>query len=258
MNKFPVSLLRQLLGCMQDGLSIRVTAQKLGISKSSVSLLSQTALSHGGGANVAELIQFPDTQLLETFYPSTTRAYQEPDWVEVHKKPAAMSHSNCCTTPISHKSSDVHTPTPPFVTATPSGGKPTALAYPTAMSKPSPVSAWRSTSPETTLSGLIQTVRYNVRGCLSRCCRTATSPTLRPFPMRSNRTGSTAPFTHSNTSEERRRSLSWTMQRHSSSTRAGTRAKYSRQCALCATTRTSSHGPVRLVDPRRRTESRPV
>ena len=86
MNKFPVSLLRQLLGCMQDGLSIRVTAQKLGISKSSVSLLSETALSHGGGANVAELIQLPDMQLLETFYPSTTKAYQELDWVEVHKK----------------------------------------------------------------------------------------------------------------------------------------------------------------------------
>lgn len=32
MNKFPVSLLRQLLCCMQDGLSIRVKAQKLGIS----------------------------------------------------------------------------------------------------------------------------------------------------------------------------------------------------------------------------------
>ena len=96
-----------------------------------------------------------------------------------------MSHSNCCTTPISHKSSDVHTPTPPFVAATPSGGKPTALAYLTAMSKPSLVSAWRLTSPATTSSGLIRTVRYNVRGCLSRCCRTATSPTLRPFPMRS-------------------------------------------------------------------------
>lgn len=51
-----------------------------------MSLLSQTALSHGGGANVAELIQLPDTQLLETFYPSTTKAYQKPDWVEVHKK----------------------------------------------------------------------------------------------------------------------------------------------------------------------------
>ena len=86
MNKFPVSLLRQLLGCVQDGLSIRVTAQKLGISKSSVSFLSQTALSHGGRAKVAELIQLPDTQLLETFYPPTTKAYQEPDWVEVHKK----------------------------------------------------------------------------------------------------------------------------------------------------------------------------
>ena len=53
MNKFPVSLLRQLHGCMQDGLSIRVTAQKLGISKSSVSFLSQTALSHGGIAKWA-------------------------------------------------------------------------------------------------------------------------------------------------------------------------------------------------------------
>ena len=48
-------------------------------------LFSQTALSHGG-AKVAELIQLPDTQLLETFYPPTTKAYQEPDWVEVHKK----------------------------------------------------------------------------------------------------------------------------------------------------------------------------
>ena len=86
MNKFPVSLLQQLLGSLQDGLSIRVTAQKVGISKSSVSFLSQTALSHGGGAKVAELIQLPDTQLLETFYLPTTKAYQEPDWVEVHKK----------------------------------------------------------------------------------------------------------------------------------------------------------------------------
>lgn len=53
MNKFPVYLLRQLLNCMQDGLSIRVTAQKLGIFQSSVSLLFQTALSHGGGAKVS-------------------------------------------------------------------------------------------------------------------------------------------------------------------------------------------------------------
>lgn len=51
-----------------------------------MSFLSQTALSHGGRAKVAELIQLPDTQLLETFYPPTTKAYQEPDWVEVHKK----------------------------------------------------------------------------------------------------------------------------------------------------------------------------
>ena len=79
MNKFLVSLLRQLLGCMQDGLSIRVTAQKLWISRSSVSFLSQTALSHGGGTKVAELIQLPDTQLMETFYPPTPKAFQEPD-----------------------------------------------------------------------------------------------------------------------------------------------------------------------------------
>lgn len=86
MNKFPVPFLRQLFGCMQDGLSIRVTAQKLGISKSSVNHLSQTALSHSCGARVAELLQLPDTQLLDTFCPPTTKAYQEPDWVEVHKK----------------------------------------------------------------------------------------------------------------------------------------------------------------------------
>ena len=71
---------------MQDGLSIRVTAQKLGISQSSVSHLFQTPLSHSGSAKVAELLQLPNTQLLETFYPPTTKAYQEPDWVEVHKK----------------------------------------------------------------------------------------------------------------------------------------------------------------------------
>ncbi len=35
---------------------------------------------------MAELIQLPDTQLLETFYPPPTKAYQELDWVEVHKK----------------------------------------------------------------------------------------------------------------------------------------------------------------------------
>lgn len=35
---------------------------------------------------VSHLRQLPDTQLLETFYPSTTKAYQEPDGVEVHKK----------------------------------------------------------------------------------------------------------------------------------------------------------------------------
>lgn len=115
-----------------------------------------------------------------------------------------MPRSNCCTTPISHKSSDVHTPTLPFVAATPSGAEPTALAYPTATSKSSPVSAWRLTSPATTSSGLILTVTYNVCGCLSRCCRTATSLTLRLFPMRSNRAGFPASFTQSNTSVERR------------------------------------------------------
>lgn len=113
-----------------------------------------------------------------------------------------MSRSNCCTTPISHKSSDAHTPTLPFVAVTLSGGKPMALVYPMATSKSSPVRAWRLISPETTSSRLIRTVRYNVRGCLSRCCHTATSPTLRPFPMRSNRSGSLASFTHSNTSAD--------------------------------------------------------
>ena len=236
MNKFPVSLLRQLLGCMQDGLSIRVTAQKLGISKSSVSHLSQTALSHGGSAKVAELLQLPDTQLLETLSPSTTKAYQEPDWVEVHKK---LARRNVTFKLLydAYKSQVVRRPYTytSFCRRCSECGKPTALAYPTAMSKPFPVSAWRLTSPATASSGLIRTVRYNVRGCLSRCCRTATSPTLRPFPMRSNRAGSPASFTHSNTSAARRRSLSWTMQRHSSSTRAGTRAKCSRRYVPCAT-----------------------
>ena len=70
---------------MQDSRTICLTAQELGIPKSSVSFLFQTALSHGE-AKVAESIQLPDMQLLETFYPPTTKAYQEPDWVEVHKK----------------------------------------------------------------------------------------------------------------------------------------------------------------------------
>lgn len=93
-----------------------------------------------------------------------------------------MSRSNCCMTPISHKSSDAHTPTLPFVAVTQSGGKPTALAYPTATSKSSPVSAWKLTSLETTSSGLIRTVTYNVLGCSFHCCCTATSPAPIPFP----------------------------------------------------------------------------
>lgn len=70
---------------MQNSRTICVTAQKLGIPKSTVSFLFQMALSHGE-AKVAESIQLPDTQLLETFYTPTTKGYQEPDWVEVHKK----------------------------------------------------------------------------------------------------------------------------------------------------------------------------
>ena len=70
---------------MQNSRTICVTAQKLGIPKSTVSFLFQMALSHGE-AKVAESIQLPDTQLMETFYPPTTKAYQEPDWVGVHKK----------------------------------------------------------------------------------------------------------------------------------------------------------------------------
>lgn len=70
---------------MQNSRTICVTAQKLGIPKSTVSFVFQTALSHGE-AKVAESIQLPDTQLLETFYPPTTKADKELDGVEVHKK----------------------------------------------------------------------------------------------------------------------------------------------------------------------------
>lgn len=169
-----------------------------------------------------------------------------------------MSRSNRCTTPYKSQVVRHATPTLPFVAVTQSGGKPTALAYPTATYKPSPVSAWWLTSLETTLSGLIRTVTNNVCGYLSQCCRTATSLTLRPSPTRCNRAGSPASFTHSNTSAARRRSSLWTMQKHSSSTRAGTRAKYNRRYAPCATTMTSSRGRVSPVVLSRKTESRPV
>ena len=176
MNKFPVPLLRQLLGSMQDGLSIRVTAQKLGISKSSVSFLSQTALSHGGSAKVDELESIARHAAIGDFLPADHEGVPRTRLGRSSQKnwPVGMSRSNCCTTPISHKSSDAHTPTLPFVAVTQSGGKPTALAYPTATSKSSPVNAWRLTSPATTSSGLILTVTYNVRGCFSRCYRTET------------------------------------------------------------------------------------
>lgn len=163
-----------------------------------------------------------------------------------------MSRSNRCTTPYKSQVVRHATPTLPFVAVTQSGGKPTALSYPTATYKPSPVSAWWLTSPPPTLSGLIRTVTNNECGCLSRFCRTAISLTLRPFPMRSNRAGSPASVTHSNNSAARRRSSSWTMQRHSSSTRAGTRAKCSRRCAPCATTMTSNRGRVGPVVPSRK------
>jgi hypothetical protein len=152
MNKFPVSLLRQLLDSMQDGLSIRVTAQKLGISESSVSFLSQTALSHGGGAKVAELIQLPDTQLLETFYPPTAKAYQEPDWVEVHKKLARRN----VTLKLLYDAYKLQVVRRAYTYTSfcrrYTECKPTALAYPTATYKSSPVSAWKLTSPAATSS----------------------------------------------------------------------------------------------------------
>mgnify|MGYP005887635387 CR=1 FL=1 len=259
MNKFPVSLLRQLLGCMQDGLSIRVTAQKLGISKSSVSLLSQTALSHGGGANVAELIQLPDTQLLETFYPSTTKAYQEPDWVEVHKK---LARRNVTLKLLydAYKSQVVRRP----------------YTYTSFCRR---YSEWRQTNGLGVPNGNVQAIpgermeidfagdnlKWIDPNCEVQCARLfiAVLPYsnltyAEAFPNEKQRAGSPASFTHSNASAERRRSLSWTMQRRSSSIQAGTRAKYIRRYVPCATTMTLSHERVCLVAPSKKTKSRPV
>ena len=238
---------------MQDGLSIRVTAQKLGIPKSSVSFLSQTALSHGGSAKVDELIHLPDTQLLETFYPPTTKAYQEPDWVEVHKK-LARRNATLKLPYDAYKSQVVRRP----------------YTYTSFCRR---YSEWRQTNGnvqaipdkrmEIDFAG--DNLKWIDPNCEVQRARLfiAVLPYSNPtyaeaFPNEKQQSWISGIFTLSNTSAARRRSLSWTMQRHSSSTRAGTRAKYSRQCALCATTMTSSHAPVSLAVPSRRTESRPV
>lgn len=243
---------------MQNSRTICVTAQKLGIPKSTVSFLFQMALSHGE-AKVAQSIQLPDTQLLETFYPPTTKAYQEPDWVEVHKKLARRNVTLKLLYDI-YKSQVVRC----------------AYTYTSFCRR---YSEWRQTNGLGVPNGNVQVIpgesmeidfagdnlKWIDPNCDVQRARLfiAVLPYsnltyVRLFPMRSNRGGSPASFTHSNTSAVRRRSASWTMQRHSSSTRAGTRAKCSRRSAPCATTMTSSRGRVSPVVPSRKTESRPV
>lgn len=259
MNKFPVPLLRQLLGCMQDGLSIRVTAQKLWISKSSVSLLSQTALSHGGGAIEAELLQLTDTQLLETSYPPTTKAYQELDWVEVHKK-LARRNATLKLLYDAYKSQVVR------------------RAY-TYTSFCRSYSEWRQANGLGVHNGNVQAIPGermeidfggdNIKWIDPNCDVQRARLLIAVLPY-SNLT-----YAEAFPNEKQQswisgivhaleyfgrtpRSSLWTMQRHSSNTRAGTRAKYSRRCAPCATTMTSSRGRVSPVVSSRKTESRPV
>ena len=80
------SHLRQLLNCNQEGLSVRITAQKLGISKSAVSHLSHVALSYGGIEKLVQLSTLSNVRLLDRFYPPNVKTQQEPDWADIHKK----------------------------------------------------------------------------------------------------------------------------------------------------------------------------
>lgn len=256
MNKFPVSLLRQLLGCM---LSIRITAQKLGIPKSSVSFLFQTALSHGG-AKVAELIQLPDTQLLETFYPPTTKEYREPDWVEAHKK-LARRNVTLKLMYDAYKSQVVRR----------------AYTYTSFCRR---YAEWWQANGLGVPNGNVQDIpgeRMEIYFAgdnlkwIDRNCDVQRARLFIAVLPYSNLT-----YAEASPNEKQQSWISGIvhaleyfggtsqvlvmdkMQRHSSSTRAGTRAKCSRRSAPCATTMTSSRGRVSPVVPSIKTESRPV
>ena len=86
MKKVSASHLRQLLNCIQEGLSVRTTTQKLGIPKSAVSHLSHVALSYGGIQELVQLSTLSDVRLLDHFYPPNVKTHLEPDWADIHKK----------------------------------------------------------------------------------------------------------------------------------------------------------------------------
>lgn len=237
---------------MQNSRTICVTAQKLGIPKSTVSFLFQMALSHGE-AKVAESIQLPDTQLLETFYPPTTKAYQEPDWVEVHKK-LARRNATLKLPYDAYKSQVVRR----------------AYTYTSFCRR---YSEWRRANGLGVPNGNVQVIPRermeiefagdNLKWIDPNCDVQRVRLFIAVLPY-SNLTNAEA-FPNEKQQSwisgivhaieyfgRTPRSSLWTMQRHSSSTRAGTRAKCSRRCAPCATTMTSNRGRVSPVVPSRK------
>ena len=220
------------------------------------------ALSHGE-AKVAESIQLPDTQLLETFYPPTTKAYQEPDWVEVHKK---LARRNVTLKLLydAYKSQVVRR----------------AYSYTSFCRR---YGEWRQANGLGIPRGSVQSIPGkcreidfagdNLKWIDPNCDVQRARLFIAVLPY-SNLTYAEAfpnemqqswisGIVHAleyfgGTPQVLVMDNAKALIKHSSSTRAGTRAKYNRRYAPCATTMTSSRGRVSPIVPSRKTESRPV
>lgn len=168
-----------------------------------------------------------------------------------------MSRSNCCTTPISHKSSDAHTPTLPFVAVTQSGGKP-GLGVPNGNVQVIPGERMEIDFAGDNLKWIDPNCDVQRARLFIAVLPYSNLTYAEAFPYEKQQSWISGIVHALEYFGGCRRSSSWTKQRHSSSTRAGTRAKCSRRCAPCATTMASSRGRVSPVVPSRKTESRPV
>lgn len=166
-EKISASHLRQLLSCIQEGLSVRVTAQKLGISKSAVSHLSHITLSYGGIEKLAQLKTLSDSWLLDHFYSTNIKAHQKPDWADIHKK-CVRRNVTIKLLYDAYKSQAIrqtYTYTS-FCRRYNEWRKAADLALLAAMFKPFQVNAWRLISAATSLNRLVLTVMFSLHGYL--------------------------------------------------------------------------------------------
>lgn len=220
------------------------------------------ALSHGE-AKVAESIQLPDTQLLETFYPPTTKAYQEPDWMEVHKKLARRNVTLKLLYDID-KSQVVRSAYPytSFCRRYSEWRQTNGLGVPNGKAQVIPGERLKIDFAGDNLKWIDPNCNVQRAWLFIAVLPYSNVTYAEAFPNEMQQSWISG-IVHAleyfgGTPQVLVMDNAKALIKHSSSTRAGTRAKYNRRCAPCATTMTSSRGRVSPVVLSRKTESRPV